>query len=110
MRCSSAPRRSMPTTGAFLFWMPSRLSLRPVLHSNNLTPATSSSRWLHKSDKIRVGDWEGADGLTRRMSFLVPYQAPRWFKRAVGAARPRALCKEREPLLFSQLWPPQELQ
>ena len=41
--------------------------------------------WLHKSDKIRVGDWEGADGQTRRMSYLVPYQAPRWFKRAVGA-------------------------
>ena len=69
--------------------------------------------WLHKSDKIRVGDWEGADGLTRRMSYLVPYQAPRWFKRAVGAARLRALCtKERVPLLLSRLLPhpSQELQ
>ncbi|KAK9836260.1 hypothetical protein WJX81_000302 [Elliptochloris bilobata] len=40
--------------------------------------------WLHKNENMRVGKWEGEDGLTRRMSFLVPYGAPRWFKRAVG--------------------------
>lgn len=40
---------------------------------------------LHANDRIRVGPWEGPDLATRRMVFLVPYQAPGWFKRAVGA-------------------------
>jgi hypothetical protein len=49
---------------------------------------------LHANDRIRVGPWEGPDCATRRMVFLVPYQAPGWFKRAVGAlalASPDAL-------------------